>query len=133
MTTEVIAVRAPGPDKLTITSPWMRYGKTQGGPCTLIRRRTNTAPTITRWRTASGSLRSQPFILAASNAGYDTLIKGIRDAEALRFELRIPKNEQIMSVIALGKKAKEPVQRQRKKLEEVTQFFRDHNSSQNGM
>ena len=48
---------------------------------------------------------------------------GIRDAEAIRRELQIPENEQIMSVIALGKKAKEPSDRPRKALEEVVRFF----------
>jgi len=77
------------------------------------------------WGAYDLGLHDAYLILAASNAGFDTLIMGIRDADALRFELGIPENEQIMSVIALGKRAKEPVQRPRNELEEVTRFFRD--------
>ena len=74
------------------------------------------------WGAYDLGLHDAYLILAASNAGYDTLIMGIRDADALRLELGIPENEQIMSVIALGKRAKEPVERPRKELEEVTRF-----------
>ena len=75
------------------------------------------------WGAYDLGLHDAYLVLAASNAGYDTLIMGIRDAEAIRRELQIPENEQIMSVIALGKKAKEPSDRPRKALEEVVRFF----------
>ncbi len=63
------------------------------------------------------------LVLAASDAGYDTLIMGIRDSAKIREALCIPENEEIMSVIAIGKRAKEPALRPRKELEEVTKFF----------
>ena len=63
------------------------------------------------------------LILAASDLGYDTLIMGIRDGSAIREKLGIPGNEQIMSVIAIGKRAKDASPRPRKELEEVTKFF----------
>ena len=75
------------------------------------------------WGAYDLGLHDAYLILAARNRGYDTLIMGIRDAEAIRRELQIPENEQIMSVIALGKKAKEPSDRPRKALEEVVRFF----------
>jgi hypothetical protein len=37
--------------------------------------------------------------------------------------LDIPENEQVMSVIAVGRRAKEPVQKPRKPLEETARFF----------
>ncbi len=68
------------------------------------------------WGAYDLGLHDAYLVLAASDAGYDTLIMGIRDAEAIREELQIPENEQIMSVIALGKRAKEPVVRTRRDL-----------------
>ena len=75
------------------------------------------------WGAYDLGLHDAYLILAASNAGYDTLIMGIRDAEILRKELEIPENEQIMSVIAIGKRAKGPVDKTRKDLGEVVRFF----------
>ena len=75
------------------------------------------------WGAYDLGLHDAYLILAASNEGYDTLIMGIRDAEILRQKLEIPENEQIMSVIAIGKKAKEPVDKARKDLGEVARFF----------
>ena len=74
------------------------------------------------WGAYDLGLHDAYLVLAASDAGYDTLIMGIRDADVIRRELSIPENEQIMSVIAVGKRAKEPVDRPRKSLEEVVKF-----------
>ena len=74
------------------------------------------------WGAYDLGLHDAYLVLAASNAGYDTLIMGIRDADAIRKQLQIPENEQIMSVIALGKKTKEPIGRPRKELDEVARF-----------
>ena len=48
---------------------------------------------------------------------------GIRDADVIREKLRIPENEEIMSVIAVGKRSAEPSVRPRKELDEVVRFF----------
>ena len=40
-----------------------------------------------------------------------------------RARLGIPENEEIMSVIAIGKAAEEPAPRPRKELDEVVKFF----------
>jgi nitroreductase len=48
---------------------------------------------------------------------------GIRDAGAIREKLSIPENEEIMSVIAVGKAAEAPAPRPRKAPEEVIRFF----------
>ena len=68
-------------------------------------------------------MRDAYIILAARNAGYDTLIMGIRDSDALRQRLNIPQNEQIMSVIAIGVRKAEPSTRPRKPLDDVAKFF----------
>ena len=49
----------------------------------------------------------------------------VRDAEAIRAKLDIPANEEIMSVIAVGKRAEDPSPRPRKAPEEVMKFFDD--------
>ena len=63
------------------------------------------------------------LVLAASNAGYDTLIMAMRDEKKIRELLSIPENEVIMSVIAVGKRAKDPNLRPRKEFDEVNKFF----------
>ena len=75
------------------------------------------------WGAYDLGLHDAYLILAASDEGYDTLIMGIRDADAIRRELKVPENEQIMSVIAVGKKAAEAADKPRKALDEVTRFF----------
>ena len=67
------------------------------------------------WGAYDLGLHDAYLILAAKNAGYDTLIMGIRDGEAIRARLGIPENEEIMSVIAIGKAAEEPAPRPRKR------------------
>ncbi len=75
------------------------------------------------WGAYDLGLHDAYLVLAASNAGCDTLIMGIRDADVLRKVLGVPEDEVIMSVIAVGKRAKDPVFRPRKPLEEVVRFF----------
>lgn len=75
------------------------------------------------WGAYDLGLHDAYLILAARNAGYDTLIMGLRDADVLRSTLNIPENEEIMSVVAVGKRAAEPSLRPRKDLSEVVRFF----------
>ena len=75
------------------------------------------------WGAYDLGLRDAYLVLAAADMGYDTLIMGIRDADAIRRLLNIPENEAIMSVIAVGKREKAPAARPRKPLDEVTRFF----------
>ena len=75
------------------------------------------------WGAYDLGLHDAYLVLAAKNAGYDTLIMGIRDGDAIRARLGIPENEEIMSVIAIGKAAEEPAPRPRKELDEVVKFF----------
>ena len=75
------------------------------------------------WGAYDLGLHDAYLILAARNAGYDTLIMGLRDAEILRTKLNIPENEEIMSVIAIGKRSAEPSVRPRRELDEVVRFF----------
>lgn len=71
------------------------------------------------WGAYDAGLASSYFVLAAKNHGWDTLIMGIRDADALRRILTIPEDEIVMSVIAVGKSAQPYFKRARKNAEEV--------------
>ncbi len=75
------------------------------------------------WGVYDLGLHDAYLVLAAKNAGYDTLIMGIRDAEILRDRLKIPENEEILSVIAIGRGNEKPSPRPRKDLDEVVSFF----------
>lgn len=75
------------------------------------------------WGAYDLGLHDAFLVLAAKNLGYGTLIMGLRDAEVLRAKLGIPANEEIMSVIAVGKPAESPAPRPRKAMEEVVRFF----------
>jgi len=72
-----------------------------------------------QWGAYDLGLASAYLILSARDHGYDTLIMGLRDADALRTALDIPANEQIAAVIALGKRTGEPQIRPRVSLEDV--------------
>ena len=76
-----------------------------------------------KWGAYDLGLHDAYLVLAASNAGYDTLIMGIRDADVIRNMLKIPENEQIMSVIAVGKRASDVMEKPRKELDEVVTFI----------
>ena len=75
------------------------------------------------WGAYDLGLQNAYLVLKASELGLDTLIMGIRDAQALRGVLEIPDNEEVAAVIALGYRAKEPSFNPRKELAEILKFF----------
>ena len=75
------------------------------------------------WGAYDLGLHDAYLLLAAKDAGYDTLIMGLRDAEKIRAILNIAEDEEILSVISIGKRAEEPALRPRKSLEEVVKFY----------
>ena len=76
-----------------------------------------------KWGVYDLGLRDAFLTLAAAEKGLGTLIMGIRDADVIREMLGIPEEEEIVSVIAIGKPADEGAVRPRKDLEEVAKFF----------
>lgn len=76
-----------------------------------------------KWGAYDLGLSNAYFILAAKDHGYDTLIMGLRDANAIREEFKIPKTEQITAVIALGKASSEGSCKPRKDVSEVLKFL----------
>ena len=75
------------------------------------------------WGAYDLGLHDAYLILAAKDAGYDTLIMGLRDADKIRSVLCISEEEEILSVIAIGKRAEEPALRPRKPLEDIVEFL----------
>ena len=63
------------------------------------------------------------LILKARAMGFDTLIMGGRDEDALRKTFSIPENETVMAVIALGYRKDDPQRPERRPFDEVVKFF----------
>lgn len=75
------------------------------------------------WGAYDNGLSNCYLILKARAMGFDTLIMGMRDANALRTLFDIPENETIMAVIALGYRAAEPNRPERRPLDDIVKFF----------
>ena len=71
------------------------------------------------WGAYDLGLNNAYLILEAREKGFDTLIMGIRDTAKLRSLLGIPEEEEVMAVIALGKRAGEPAFRPRVEIERI--------------
>lgn len=75
------------------------------------------------WGAYDNGLSNCYLILKARAMGFDTLIMGMRDADALRNLFDIPENEAIMAVISLGYRASEPNRPERRPLDDIVKFF----------
>ena len=75
------------------------------------------------WGAYDNGLSNAYFILKARAMGFDTLIMGMRNADALRTLFDIPENETILAVIALGYRAQDPKTPAHRPLDEVVKFY----------
>ena len=75
------------------------------------------------WGFYDCGLASENLLLKAHELGYGTLIMGIRDQAKIREILDIPKEEIIVSVVALGVKDIDPVMPKRKTISEVSKWY----------
>ena len=75
------------------------------------------------WGAYDNGLSNCYLILKARAMGFDTLIMGMRDSEALRTIFGIPAEETVMAVISLGYRDQEPRQPEHRPLDEVVKFF----------
>ncbi len=75
------------------------------------------------WGAYDLGLQNQNLLLCARDMGYDTLIMGLRNEKELRSILGIPDDEALMSVIAVGKRAADPVKPERKNIDDIVKFF----------
>ena len=75
------------------------------------------------WGAYDNGLSNCYLILKARAMGFDTLIMGMRDGEALRTIFGIPAEETVMAVISLGYRNQDPHQPEHRPLDEVVKFF----------
>ncbi len=75
------------------------------------------------WGCYDLGLQAQNLVLKAAELGLGTLIMGIRDSQGLRKVLKIPEEEEVVSVIALGYPDIQPAMPKRKALEEIAKFL----------
>ena len=75
------------------------------------------------WGAYDNGLSNCYLIMKARAMGFDTLIMGMRDADALRELFAIPGSETVMAVISLGYRSGEPKQPQHRPFDEVVKFF----------
>lgn len=75
------------------------------------------------WGAYDNGLSNCYLVLKARAMGFDTLIMGMRDADALGALFSIPESESVMAVISLGYRAQEPKQPQHRPLDDIVKFF----------
>ena len=75
------------------------------------------------WGAYDLGLQNMLLCLKARELGLDTLIMGIRDADALRAAAGIPDTEAVFSVIALGYRDQDPAAKPRKAVGEVVTYL----------
>lgn len=75
------------------------------------------------WGIYDAGLHNMLLMLKAAELGLDTLVMGLRDADALRRELNIPENETVVDVIAVGKRAADPARPPRKELDDIMKIY----------
>ena len=75
------------------------------------------------WGAYDLGLQNQNLILKARELGYDTLIMGLKDEEKISELLNIPTDENIMSVIAIGKREDNPEKPMRKAIEDILKIY----------
>ena len=75
------------------------------------------------WGAYDNGLSNAYLVLKARAMGFDTLIMGMRDADALRALFEIPEEETILAVIALGFRAQDPSTPVHRPLDEIAKFF----------
>lgn len=75
------------------------------------------------WGIYDLGLHNAYMLLAAADEGVDSLIMGMRDAQAIRQLLRIPEEEVVVDVIALGYRAHDVNHAPKKAVEELAKFY----------
>ena len=76
-----------------------------------------------QWGAYDLGLQNMLLTLRARELGLDTLIMGIRDADAIRAAAAIPETEAVFAVVALGYRAQDPAPRPRKATEEIVTYL----------
>lgn len=75
------------------------------------------------WGCYDLGIQTENIILKAKELGLDTLIMGLRYSDAIKKMFDIPKNEDVVAVIAVGYADDTPERPAKKPTEEVAKFF----------
>ena len=75
------------------------------------------------WGAYDLGLQNENLLLKARELGYDTLIMGLRDENALKELFSIPADEAIMAVIAVGKRTATPEKPKRKEISDILKLI----------
>ena len=75
------------------------------------------------WGAYDLGLQNMILVLKAKELGYDSLIMGIRDGEALRKLLGVPDSQEVVAVISVGKRVEDVEAPKRKPTEDIVKFF----------
>ena len=75
------------------------------------------------WGIYDLGLHNALLLLKATDLGLDSIVLGLRDAEAIRTLLDIPEEEVVVSVIGIGYRSKDSNRPPRKAVAEVAKFY----------
>ena len=75
------------------------------------------------WGVYDLGLQNSVLLLKANDLGLDSIVLGLRDADAIRSLLNIPDNEVIVSVIGLGYRSQDYERPKRKTISEIAKFY----------
>ncbi len=75
------------------------------------------------WGIYDLGLQNAIFLLKATDLGLDTIVLGLRDADAIRNLLDIPEDEVIVSVIGLGYRSMDSMRPKRKEINDIVTFY----------
>lgn len=75
------------------------------------------------WGIYDLGLQNALLLLKATDLGLDTIVLGLRDAEAIRTLLNIPEDEVVVSVIGIGYRSQDAARPRRKEVAEIAEFY----------
>lgn len=75
------------------------------------------------WGIYDLGLQNALLLLKATDLGLDSIVLGLRDAEAIRTLLDIPQEEIVVSVIGIGCRSKESARPARKQVADIAKFY----------
>ncbi len=75
------------------------------------------------WGIYDLGLHNALLLLKATDLGLDSIVLGLRDAEAIRTLLDIPQEEVVVSVIGIGCRSKDSVRPPRKAVADIAKFY----------
>lgn len=76
-----------------------------------------------RWEVFDAGIATQTFCLAAHEYGLGTVIMGIFDESKIAEIIKLPENEKVAAIIAIGYPAEEPAAPKRKEVSELLRFM----------